>query len=401
MRVAIAGGGVGGLGLALAAARAGHEVVVCERAPQISEAGAGIQVSPNAARVLDQWGLRRELEQIAVHPTRIVIRRWSDDSELRSITLGDACAQRFGHRYANVHRHDLVGLLADALAAQPRVSVRLGQVVAGVERGGPGSTPALLLAGGGAVEADVVVGADGIHSVVRSALFGATPSRFSGAVAYRALVPRERVAHLPMEVTNRLGPDRHVVTYVVGARGQWLNLVCVVPESSWDLESWTEEGSVDALRAEFDGWSPELHAVLGHVDAPVHRWALHDRPPLERWSDGAATLLGDACHPMLPFMAQGACQAIEDAAALVACLDRVASAPTWEAVAGTLRRYEAARMARTSMVQRLSWRNRDLYHLPDGAEQAQRDHGYREAGDDLGAFDWLYGHEVDVDRAST
>jgi salicylate hydroxylase len=397
MKVAVAGAGIGGLALALGAARAGHEVVVCERAAAIGEVGAGIQVSPNAARILDRWGLRQQFERIAVHPSRIVIRRWSDDSELRSITLGEACAARFGHRYANVHRHDLVSLLAGAIGEQAGVTLRFGHAVAGVERGAEGRGAALLLSDGSAVEADVVVGADGIHSAVRSMLFGATPSRFSGAVAYRALVPRERVAHLPVEVTNRLGPDRHVVTYLVGPGGRWLNLVCVVPEASWDLESWTEQGSVDALRAEFEGWSSELAAVLEQVEAPVHRWALHDRPPLERWSDGAATLLGDACHPMLPFMAQGACQAIEDAAVLVACLGELPAAPAHDAVAAALRRYEGARLARTATVQRLSWHNRVLYHLPDGDEQADRDRAYRSGGDDLAAFDWLYGHDVDGD----
>lgn len=401
MKVAIAGGGVGGLAAALAAARSGHEVVVCERAEQIAEVGAGIQISPNAARVLDHWGLRERFERVAVHPSRIAIRRWSDDSELRSITLGDVCAARFGHRYANVHRHDLVDLLATAVAEHPRASIRLGRRAIGAHRGDSGSPPALMFDDGDAVEADVVVGADGIHSAVRGALFGVAPSRFSGAVAYRALVDRDRVAHLPIEVTNRLGPDRHVVTYVVGVGARWLNLVCVVPEPSWDLESWTEEGSVDVLRAEFDGWSGELQAVLEHVDAPVHRWALHDRQPLERWSGGAVTLLGDACHPMLPFMAQGACQAIEDAAVLVASLDAIAASPTHQAIADALRRYESARLARTATVQRLSWRNRELYHLPDGPAQARRDDAYRQGGDDLGAFDWLYGHDVMTDGAQS
>lgn len=380
MNVVVVGAGIGGLAAAVALSRAGHEVVVCERARELREVGAGVQLSPNAARLLETWGLGTRLWDLAVQPQRIVIRRWRDDEVLRAMPLGEAFTQRYGCPYANIHRHDLVTVLAEALAGVSGVSLRLGVEVTGVEVTG------VRLADGSTIRADVVVGADGIHSVIRASLFGPTPSRFSGAVAYRALIPRALVADLPIEVNNRLGPDSHVVTYFIGRDARLLNLVCVVPEPNWDVESWTEPGSVEELRAAFTDWSPELRRLLDLVEAPVFRWALHDREPLSEWGSGAVTLLGDACHPMLPFMAQGACQAIEDAAVLAACLD--------DDVETSLRRYEAARRPRATKVQSLSWRNRETYHLADGPLQERRDTAYAELGDDLTSFDWLYGHDV-------
>ena len=384
MRVAIAGGGIGGLSAALALARRGVTVDVFERAKGLAEVGAGIQISPNGAYALEALGLGSALETIAVRPARIAMRRWKDDSLIHEVPLGETVRGRYGCIYANVLRSDLVRILSDALSRHPGVGIHYGLSAVSVVMEDDGAT--LQLDNGSALRADVVIGADGIRSMVQSAIHGRIPSRFSGAVAYRALVPRERVSHLPVEVTNRMGPDAHVVTYFVGEDARWLNLVCVVPEPNWDVESWTEPGSVEELRAAFTDWSPELRRLLDLVEAPVFRWALHDREPLSEWGSGAVTLLGDACHPMLPFMAQGACQAIEDAAVLAACLD--------DDVETSLRRYEAARRPRATKVQSLSWRNRETYHLADGPLQERRDTAYAELGDDLTSFDWLYGHDV-------
>ncbi len=266
-------------------------------------------------RVLSALGLGDRLHAIGTAPERVVFRRWDDDRELFVNPLGPIVEQRYGLPYLNVYRPDLIDLLATAVDG---VDVRFGTEVIGAEPGHPQA--ALHLADGSSVEADVVVGADGIHSPVRASLLGATPHRFSGSVAYRALVPRGAVEHLPVEVTSRLGPGRHLVSYFVGVDQSLFNLVCVVPEPAWDLESWTEPGLVTDLRSHFASWSPAVNELLAHVVEPVYRWALHDRPPLDRWTVGNVTLLGDACHPMLPFMAQGACQAIEDAAVLTALL---------------------------------------------------------------------------------
>lgn len=386
MRVAVVGGGIGGLTAALSLARSGHEVSVFERASRFGEVGAGIQISPNGRRVLHDLGLRDAFAEIAVESRRIVLRRWQDDSELARTPLGEAFRQRYGAYHSNVARPDLVAVLEHAVGSLPNVEVRLGaRVAAASPVGGADGRPLLQLADGSSFEADVVVGADGIHSQVRDTVLGVHPSRFSGSVAYRALIPAERVGHLPLEVTNRVGPDAHVVTYFVGAGARWLNVVCIAPEAVWDVESWTEQGSADEMRERYVHWSPQLREVLAEVRDPVFRWALHDREPLPSWGTGGVTLLGDACHPMLPFMAQGACQAIEDAAVLTRWLD------SGERVDLSLRGYEAERKPRTDRVQSLSWGNRLVFHMPDGDEQRARDEMMRAGSGVLGAMDWLYG----------
>lgn len=344
---------------------------------------------------MNSIGLKAELDRIGTTPDRIVLRRWADDEELLVRPLGSGPIERFGHAYYNVYRPDLIEMLGAALA---EVTVHLGVEVTGARN--DERATALLLADGSTIEADVVVGADGIHSPIRNALFGSSPSRFSGSVAYRALVPRDRVPGLPLEVTNRMGPNSHLVSYFVGEDQRYLNLVCVVPEPEWDVEGWNEPGSVEDLRAHFAAWSPAVWRLLDNVVEPVHRWALHDRPALDRWSVGRVTLLGDSCHAMLPFMAQGACQAIEDAAVLTRSLSAAEETATsgreGPDVPAALRRYEHTRQPRAAEIQKRSWNNATLYHLPDGPDQQSRDqfYGGLTPEDGADAFDWLYGYDA-------
>jgi len=389
MRVVVAGAGIGGLAAALALARSGHDVTVCEQSAEPGEVGAGIQVSPNARRVLDRLGLEEEFDAVATHPARIVVRRWQDDRELRVTPLGDRFRDRFGYHYANVARPDLIGVLANAAARESGVTLRTGTKVTGADTLSDGSAVARL-GDGTEITADVVVGADGIHSRVRTSLWGGDDARFSGSVAYRMLIPRGKVAHLPVETTNRLGPDGHIVTYFVGRGQSHLNVVAITAEDEWDLESWNEPADPDEMRSRFTGWSDTVRGILDCADGGVFRWALHDREPMTGWGRGAVTLLGDACHPMLPFMAQGACQAIEDAAVLANCLVGV-DAPGL-AVHAALQRYESLRRERTARVQRQSWENRIVYHLPDGPEQQARDAAFAGAGGGA-PMDWLYDHD--------
>ena len=247
---------------------------------------------------------------------------------------------------------------------------------------------------GATAEAEVVVGADGIHSAVREAILGKDSPRFSGHVAYRGLVPAARVAHLGLELeaSSWWGPDHHFVHYFVGAGARYLNWVAVTP-GEWRIESWTAKGEVaDALR-EFEGWHPQVRAMIGSVET-TNRWALYDRDSLPRWTVGRVTLMGDAAHAMLPYMAQGAVQSIEDAAVLAKCLERAAG----HDLNAALRRYEETRKPRASRCQEGSRRNAVLYHLPDGEEQRKRDANLASSTSaPLPQNSWLYGHDVEAE----
>ena len=388
MYIAIVGAGIGGLAAAALLSRDGHRVTVVEAARELGEVGAGIQMSPNGVRVLHRLGLGSSAREIGCTPDRIVIRRWQDDAELMTMPMGPLAVERWGEPYYSMYRPDVIDILASRCE---QVDLRLGSRIVSVDV----HTPSVTLHDGETITADVVVGADGIHSTVRTSAFGPQPTRFSGFVAYRALVPRADVEDLPVEVTNRVGPDAHIVSYFVGRDRRFLNLVCIYEDTTWDIESWNEPGDPDDLRLRFADWSPAVRRILERVREPVFRWALHDREPLPRWSRGATTLLGDACHPMVPFMAQGACQALEDAAALADAFSRHADPRS------AIGDYEARRRPRTADIQGRSFANATTYHLRDGEQQEQRDSAYRAASrrgaDGLSAFDWLYGNpEVQV-----
>jgi salicylate hydroxylase len=388
MKIALVGGGIGGLTAAHALSQSSHEVTVFERSAGIREIGAGVQISPNASRLLHSLGLSQAYSEIAVYPERVIFRRWEDDSILRSTDLDESFVSQHQVPLANVARNDLVEILGHAVAQTKNVTLKFSTHVVGVEPGD--SSSVVRFSDGTAQSFDVVVGADGIHSVVRPCVGGLDKPRFSGSAAYRALVPRTFVEDLPVDVTNRMGPDRHVVSYFIGRNRSHLNLVCISPEDSWETESWTEQGTVEDLYARFEGWSPELLSLLARVEEPVFRWALYDREPLDQWGIGTTTLLGDACHPMLPFMAQGSCQAIEDAVVLARCLSDAGLSDA----ALALRRYENARQGRTAQVQTSSLANRDLFHMVDGQEQKDRDLFFTLVPPGMSILDWVYEYDA-------
>ena len=317
----------------------------------------------------------------------MVIRRWQDDSELMAVPMGAAPEKRWGFPNYTFYRPDVIDMLAGRLDG---VQVKMDARVIGVERYEDGAS--LLFESGDSIDADVVVGADGTHSQVRLSTYGAHPSRYSGYVGYRVTIPREKVADLPLETTNRVGPHGHVVSYFIGQDQRLLNVVFIAKESDWAEESWTALGSFEALRNAYEGWCDTLQLLLSRVQDPVYRWALHDREPLNTWQLGRVTLLGDAAHPVLPFMAQGACQAVEDAAVLSRCLDRFGDPA--EAIA----RYEAIRKPRTDKIQNGSWDNATTFHLEDGPQQEARDAFYaaivEQGVHPLAAFDELHGYDV-------
>jgi len=388
MKIAIVGGGIGGLTAALALSQNPYDITVFERSAGIREIGAGVQISPNAGRLLHSLGLGAAYSEISVNPHRVVLRRWEDDSIIRATDLDESFISQHQVPLANVARNELVEIIGNAVAARTNVTLKFSTHVVAVEPGE--SSSVVLFSDGSSQTFDIVIGADGIHSVVRPCVGGVDKPRFSGSAAYRALVPRSAVEDLPIDVTNRMGPDRHVVSYFIGRNRSHLNLVCISPEDSWESESWTEQGTMEDLYSRFEGWSFDFLSLLGRVEEPVFRWALYDREPLEQWGIGTTTLLGDACHPMLPFMAQGSCQAIEDAVVLARCLSDVSSCDA----ASALRRYEDARQGRTAQVQTSSLMNRDLFHMVDGQEQRDRDMIFSISPPGMSILDWVYEYDA-------
>lgn len=388
MKIAIVGGGIGGLTTALALSQNSHDITVFERSAGIREIGAGVQISPNAGRLLHSLGLGTAYSEISVNPHRVVLRRWEDDSIIRATDLDEGFIFQHHVPLANVARNELVEILGNAVAACTNVTLKFSTHVVSVEPGESLST--VLFSDGSSQSFDIVIGADGIHSVVRRCVGAVDKPRFSGSAAYRALVPRSAVEDLPIDVTNRMGPDRHVVSYFIGRNRSHLNLVCISPEDSWESESWTEQGTKEDLYSRFEGWSSDFLSLLDRVEEPIFRWALYDREPLEKWGLGTTTLLGDACHPMLPFMAQGSCQAIEDAVVLARCLSDVGTSGASDA----LRRYEDVRQGRTAQVQTSSVMNRDLFHMVDGQEQRDRDMIFSISPPGMSILDWVYEYDA-------
>ncbi|GAA2212275.1 FAD-dependent monooxygenase [Nonomuraea monospora] len=381
--VAVVGGGIGGLTAALALLRLGIDAHVYEQAAELSEVGAGVQISPNASRVLHGLGLAEDLARTGVKPAALHQRRWDDGRTLTRAPLAGPLEETFGFPHYLMHRADLLAALAARL---PAGRIRLGHRLTGLTD--HGDRVEARFANGARVEAGVLVGADGIHSPTRALLFGPEHPRFTGCVAYRGLVPAERLRALELETTTQLwmGPGGHFVHYFV-AGGRLVNFVAITEQDTWTRESWTDRRAAADALATFEGWHPQVRAIMEAVDE-TYLWALFDRTPLPRWSTGGVTLLGDACHAMLPFMAQGAAMAIEDAATLAACLAS-------EGRPG-LGRYEAERVPRTARVHALSTANKARFHLPDGPEQRERDAGMAAgaSGLSLDAMAWIYGHDA-------
>jgi salicylate hydroxylase len=382
IRVAVVGAGIAGLTLAAALSRAGIGCAVYEQAQQLREVGAGIQLSPNATRLLGRLGLTDHLETVGVPPAAIEMHRWDTDAVLMRTTLGAECEQMYGAPYYCVHRADLHRGLYSLV---PDGTVHLGHRCVRIEQHADGVT--LRFENGSTATADVVVGADGIHSVVRSALVTDQP-RFSGQAVYRGLVPAQRLAQLTVDpkVVIWLGPGQHTVCYPV-AGGRLVSFVATTPATDPGAESWTVPGRVEDLLAAYQGWHPQVLTVLAAADT-VTRWALYDRDLVGRWSGERITLIGDAAHPMLPFGAQGANQAIEDAMALAVCLRTRYHAGT------ALKHYEEVRRPRTELVHQKMRENARNHHYSDGDQQRQRDETMSDNWGLRGQA-WLYGYDAE------
>jgi salicylate hydroxylase len=390
-RIAIVGAGLGGLTAAAAMRRHGLDVTVYEQAPALGEIGAGVQLGPNAMKVMRALGLEREIVDVAVEPGSHTLRSWKSGRTLFRTPMKGIFHSRFGAGYYQVHRADLHAILQ---AAVPPESFRLNAKCTGVRREGNGVV--LSFADGGAVECDAVIGADGIHSAVRQSLFGPASPRFTGNICWRGVVP---AAALPpgliaKDVNVWLGPKGHIVHYYV-RRGEMVNFVAVYEEDSWRGESWTTVADRSELVATFSGWHDSLLQLFSRAER-VNKWALHDRDPLPRWSDGPVTILGDAAHPMLPYLAQGACMAVEDGYALA----RLLAAPGAAAdIAGAFRTYEAIRLPRASRVQLGARARAPVNHVSTPLARLVRDmkFAWRRVFDRNGTsyqIDWVYAYDV-------
>jgi salicylate hydroxylase len=383
LKIAIIGGGIGGSAAALLLLKAGFDVQVYEQAPELREIGAGIVLTPNAVRILYHLGFTAALQAQCVAPPAWRQRRWDDGRTLLFTPV--AVAPGEPPRFYTAHRHDLLMMLGNTV---PRERLHLGHKLTGfIDHG---DRVEMQFAGKPAVTADIMIGADGIHSTVRALLFGAEHPRFTGCIAYRGLVPAERIAHLDLTAESQIwmGPGKHFVYYFVRP-GRLLNFVCLIDRDAWTKESWTEPGNVADALAAYQGWHPQVRAIISSV-TETFVWGLFDRAPLQRWSVGRVTLLGDACHPMLPFLAQGAAQAIEDGATLAGVLGKGGD------VGQALRRYEDLRLPRTARIQTVAAGNKTRNHLPDGAEQVARDAAMATGAADwsIGASAWVYDHDA-------
>ena len=386
-RIVVAGGGIGGLAAALTLARAGFRVDVHERASALSEVGAGLQISPNAARILIALGLEARLDASIGRSESLVVRSGPSGDVLVEMPLGDAAVARWGAPSWVIHRADLQRALLEAASEDPDIHIHLGSTVEGASEHARGLT--VLVSGAGQVrdvEALALVAADGVRSRLRSSVLPARPPRFSGRAAFRAILPMEEVpSALRVHKTGLwLGPGAHLVHYPL-RRGTVVNVVGLVKAEDGN-DDWATTAGPDEAIAAFAGFAPLARALVA-VPSRWLRTPLHDRTPDSRYAEGRVALLGDAAHPMLPFLAQGASMAIEDAWVLAECLSGGQAD-----VAAALTRYSRLRVPRAGRVQREARFNDTVFHFGPPANLV-RDMGLRlKGGAGLAErYDWLYG----------
>jgi salicylate hydroxylase len=389
--VTILGAGIAGLTAALALLRRGFDVTVLEQAGQLGEIGAGIQIGPNGSRVLLDLGLGEALAPIVCEATAKEIRLWNTGETWKLFDLGQDCIDRFGAPYWMVHRADFHRVLLAAVLEINPAAIRTGFRGDSFTMSTSGCT---IHAANGreSVNSDVLIAADGVHSALRAALGAKDRPSFTGIMAWRGLVPAER---LPVEMrrpvgVNWVGPGGHVITYPLRG-GELYNFVAVVEGRDWPIESWTEAGEVEECLADFPGWHPEVLHMIRSLEQPF-KWAFLERPPLERWAYGRVCLIGDACHATLPFLAQGANMAIEDGLLLARCLEAGRDDPV-----AALQRLERLRAERTARIVHASNAAARRFHNPVLRDPvAARDYVTAEWQPDLvrTRYDWLYEYDA-------
>ncbi len=392
----ISGGGIGGLTAALCLIQKGWDVQVLEQASALTDIGAGIQISPNGMNVLRQLGLEEQILQAGFLPKSNELRIGKTGAQVFQIPVKEIAPKRWGAAYVQIHRADLLRILADRLEEQRAGSLRTNAKIISYQQDDKSVTA--QFATGEEIAGDILIGADGIHSQIKAQILGRDAPRFTGNVAWRMTVPREKLEPLLPPETGCVwvGAKRHAVTYYL-RQGKLVNLVGIVERDDWQEEGWTIEGKKEDALADFENYHPIILNIIAQAEQH-HLWALYDRAPLEKWVEGRVALLGDACHPMLPFLAQGAVMAMEDAWILGEMLGEVLGAQNTDIVQA-LKSYQSLRFHRTAKVQAAARANMHLFHRRTKLSQFTT-YGAMKLAATLSPalihkrMDWLYGHDV-------
>ena len=393
MRILIAGGGIGGLAAAAALLQRGIDVDVYEQAPELKEVGAGIQISPNGNKVLDALGVFQTLKSLSCDPERKEFRLWNTGRAWPMFSLGKAVIERYGYPYLTVYRPDLHQALADRVRELKPDALHLGCEVATCGQDDNGAW--LSMRDGATIRGDALIGGDGVRSVVRNSLWGDTDPAFSGMVTWRGLIPMESLPERMRASVGStwIGPGGHVVSYPLH-RGTIMNFVATIENKRWTAQAGVEPGTIEECLADFAGWHDDVQTMI-RLSPQLLKWALMVRDPIPQWTQGRITLLGDAAHATLPFLAQGAVHAIEDGTVLARCLH----AATETTIADALARYEQVRIGRTSRMVRGATANTERFHSHELATEASAEQYLQRewsAEPIAERYDWLYAYDANT-----
>ena len=389
-RILIAGGGIGGMTAAAAFLQRGFDVEIFEQAGELREVGAGIQISPNGNRALDSIGAFKQLMALSCKSERKEVRLWNSGKTWKLFDLGEAAVARYGYPYMTVYRPDLLAVVSDAVLRQKSDALHLNARCASFEE--RGDKVILKLEDGRSFEGDALIGCDGVNSMVRRMTAKDSPPRYPGLMIWRGVIP---LTALPERMqasmaVNWIGPTGHVVHYPL-REGEILNFAATIERAEWDEAAWSVEGTKKQCHEDYAGWHDDIHVMIDAAPKLL-KWAYLTREPLSAYAWNRVALLGDACHPTLPFLAQGAVMALEDGVVLARCFEKYGDAPT------ALKRYELARLERDNCMVAGATDMVRHFHNPDYRDPVKADAYINEAwsGDAIAArYEWLFTYNVD------